>query len=495
MYTTAPSWREALAIALNQSLRIDHDVDGAPYALCRQAGHRLPAIDDSIRRLAWKPTMPGGVWPLQMPPPEEESDAQLFCVGCHADGHLRERALRLARERPSRLAIALALIRCDDWVPQVRETAVETLRLQIEADPAVVFAQIDLLLALRGRQRFDAGVWRTLIEPALLAPERHAERWTLLEHGHGKARLLACTLILRADPDRIAQLALRAVRDRDPVIARWALRDLSPQAGIAHGPDGFREDMLAQSLRHPSASVRAQALRVRGTTPDAAYTGLIRDALLDASASVRAVAIHAARQLDMDARAVFRDAIDRGESPWNRHALQALGDCADAEDLDRLQPWLHHPAGESRCAALRGALRAGIDDPAGVLREALTSPSGKVVSLALKLGATVPSFMTRDTLAGAFAAATSGATRKRLLDATHRIDRWSALDCLLDCLTQAAHDEDVLTALRAWANETGNRFAPLSAARRLSLLARIDAMTPHTMHLAWLPIRRVVETG
>jgi hypothetical protein len=488
-------WREALAIALNRALRIEHDVDGAPYALCGQAGHRLPAIDDCLRRFAWKPTMPGGVWPLQMSPPEEESDAQLFCVGCHADGHMRERALRLARERPRRLATALALIRCDDWVPQVREAAVETLRLQIEADPALVFAQIDLLLALRGRQRFDAGVWPALIEPALLAPEQRAERWALLEHGHGKARLLACTLILRADHDRIAQLALRAVRDRDPVIARWALRDLPSLADIRQGKDGFQEDMLAQALRHSSASVRAQALRVRGGRPDAAYAALVRDALLDASASVRAVAIHAARQLDIDARAIFRDALDRGESPRNRHALQALGDCADADDLDRLRPWLHHPAGESRCAALRGALRAGIDDPAGVLHDALTSPSGKVVSLALKLGATVPSFMTRETLAGAFVAATSGAARKRLLDATHRIDRWSALDCLLDCSTHAAHDEDVQTALRAWAYETGNRFAPLSTTRRHSLLARIDAMTPQSMHIAWLPIRRVVESS
>ena len=495
MYITASDWREALAIALNRAMRIEHDADSAPYALCSQAGHRLPAIDDSLRRFAWKPAMPGGVWPLQMSPPEEESDAQLFCVGCHADGHMRERALRLARERPRRLATALALIRCDDWVPQVRETAMETLRLQIEADPALVFAQIDLLLALRGRQRFDAGVWRTLIEPTLLAPEQRAERWKLLEHGHGKARLLACSLILRADPDRIAQLALRAVRDRDPVIARWALRDLPSLAGIEQGKDGAHENMLAQALRHPSASVRAQALRVRGGRPDAAYAALVRDALLDVSASVRAVAIHAARQLDIDARAVFRDALDRGETPWNRHALQALGDCADADDLDRLRPWLQHPTGELRCAALRGALRAGIEDPAGVLRDALTSPSCKVVGLALKLGATVPSFMTRETLAGAFIATASRGARKRLLYATHRIDRWSALDCLLDCLTRAALDEDTLNALRAWASETGNRFAPLSAARRQSLLARIDAMAPQSMHVAWLPIRRVVETG
>ena len=59
-------------------------------------------------------------------------------------------------------------------------------------------------------------------------------------------------------------------------------------------------------------------------------------------------------------------------------------------------------------------------------------PAFKVVALALKLGATVPAFITRATLANALAVAANRLTRQRLINATHQLSRWDALDCLLD---------------------------------------------------------------
>ena len=107
----------------------------------------------------------------------------------------------------------------------------------------------------------------------------------------------------------------------------------------------------------------------------------------------------------------------------------------------------------------------------------------------------MPAFITRATLANALAVAANRLTRQRLIDATHQLSRWDALDCLLDGIDQDPHASDVLRALVAWGNEAGRRFAPLSADRKRDLLQRIDAMTPRNMHIAWLPVRRVVETG
>ena len=90
----------------------------------------------------------------------------------------------------------------------------------------------------------------------------------------------------------------------------------------------------------------------------------------------------------------------------------------------------------------------------------------KVVALALKLGATVPAFITRATLANALAVAANPLTRQRLINATHQLSRWDALDCLLDGIDQDPHASDVLRALVAWGNEAGRRFAPLSADRK-----------------------------
>lgn len=489
MNTSSPGWREALTTALQRALRIECDIDRAPQALHDVAGCRLPALEEAIRREYWHADLPGFTWPLAAQPDAAAIDAQLFCAGCHRDGRIRERALRLMRKRPGPLATALTLIRCDDWVPQVRLCAEEALQQIIATDPAALFAHLDLLLVLRERQRMQAGVWRTLIEPALLAPVHSAARWEALDHGGSRQRLFACNLILRADPARIDPLALHAVHNRDPVIARWGLRELPGLSGVP-----LSDDLIAYALRHPHASVRAHALRLRARSPDDAFRSLLREFLLDPSASVRNVAAHASRSLGSEPREVWRDALDSGVDPDRRYALLALSDCAEAEDLARIAPWLQHTTGDVRCAALRAAVRAGIDDSAAHLRDALASPSGKVVALALKLGATVPAFLTRDTLADAFIAANL-LTRWRILDATRQLNRWDALDCLLDGIDHDAHASELLHALFDWQRERGHRYAPLSAARKQTLLQRIDAMTPRNMDIAWLPIRRVVETG
>ena len=488
MHTTATDWREALDIALTRALRSDHAADTAADALGAVPARRLPALDEAIRRQSWPAHLPGFAWPFQAQPSEGQIDAQLFSVGCHADGRMRERALRLMRDRQGRLATALALIRCDDWVLQVRLCAEDALRQIVAADPAALFAHIDLLFALRARLRMQSGVWRTVIDPLLLAPAHVAARWSAL--GGSRHPLFVCELILRADPAQAETLALRTVQHRDPVVARWGLRELLHISGLSVG-----DDLIAYALRHPSASVRAHALRARARTDDDGYRALLRTSLLDPSASVRSVAAYATRALGLDPRDTWRDALDHGSAPDKHYALLGLGDRAEAEDLARIAPWLRHANGELRCAALRGAVSAGIDDPAAQLRDALASPSSKVVALALKLGATVPAFMTRETLTQAFTVAANPLTRQRIVDATRQLGRWDALDCLLDCIDHDAHAADALHALTAWHREIGQRYTPLSANRKRALLQRIDATTRRNMHIDWRPIRRVVESG
>lgn len=490
MPTSYPGWRETLIVALQRALDGQYSAEDVPFALRGVPGHRLPVLEESIRRQYWHADLPGFAWPLRTRPDEAASDAQLFCAGCHRDGRIRERALRLMRDRPGPLATALTLIRCDDWVPQVRACAEDTLQQIVADDPAAMFAHLGLLFVLRERQRIRSGVWRTLIEPALLSPAHSAARWQALDHGGSRQRLFICDLILRAEPTQVDALALHTVRNRDPVIACWGLRELPLVSGSPRS-----DALIAHALRHPNASVRAYGLRLRAQTPDDALRALLPESLLDPSASVRNVAAYALRNLGSDPREIWRDAIDRGIEPGISYALLALGDCAEAEDLARISPWLRHSTGELRCAVLRAAMRAGIDSPAAHLRDALASPSSKVVALALKLGATVPAFITRATLANALAAAANLLTRQRLINTTHQLSRWDALDCLLDGIDQDPHANDVLRALIAWGNEAGRRFAPLSADRKRNLLQRIDAMTPHNMHIAWLPVRQVVEAG
>lgn len=491
MHLSIQHWREALASSLERVTGIDSDVATAPSTLRGLSGRRLASIDESLRRFTWKATLPGGVWPLLELPPEMDRDAQLFCTGCHADGHLREHALRLTQERPGHLATALVLIRCDDWVEPVRRTAEARLRQIAAADPGELFAHLELLFLLLDRQRIRAGAWNSIIEPALSSPERSSERWRSLEGGSSRHRRFMCELILRADPHHAEALALRTLQHPDPVIATWGIRELPRLSGFR-----MNDTLLAHALRHPHASVRAHALRARAHNPDETYRTLVKDCLFDSSASVRSVAAYACHTLGLTPKTYWREALDHDLEPNNRYALLGLSDSAEPGDLARIVPWLQHPTGELRCAALRAAVAAGIDDPASHLRDSLASPSSKVVGLALKIGAAVPLFISRQTLAEAFVTAANAATRARIVNATRQLDRWTSLDCLLDCIDHDDHAPSVLDALHAWHAKVGNRYAPaLAADRKAMLLQRIDAMTPLHMHIAWLPVRRVIEAG
>lgn len=96
---------------------------------------------------------------------------------CSGDGHLREKALqRLAEPAPNAFFLALALRRLNDWVPQVRAAARQTLPLIAKAsDPEQV---VDVLFATFphwhswGRmEAADKQVFLALVEPEHVAQE------------------------------------------------------------------------------------------------------------------------------------------------------------------------------------------------------------------------------------------------------------------------------------------------------------------------------------
>lgn len=488
--TSARDWREALTDALRHTLRIETTPEGAAATLHALSPKQWLALDEGLRRARWKPALPGPTAAGSRPARERELDAQLFCIGCHADGHQRERALRVSRMREGPLVGVLFAIRCDDWVAPVRACAEDALRLRIERESDWPFEWIALLLALSCRERFRDGVWRTLLEPALRAPGKAERRWALLTDPHPRVRMHACRLIVQVHPDCAGELAAWALERHDPVAALWAIRDLPALSGIA-----FDDALLALAGRSRFAPVRAQALRLWAARPDAGYAARVRQALLDPHPSVRGVATFAARALGIDARTVWRAAIDEASGPPPRSAVLGLAGQAEAEDIPRLRPSLDDASGDVRCAVLRGLMRAGIDDAVPVLRDALAAPQSKVVRLALALGQGIPGFLSRDTLIAAYGRAANVHARRRLLDATWHLGPWQSLDMLFDMALQWPGDPDVAHALCHWHAHAGRRYAPLSPERRAALLARIDAIAPGFPDADWKTVRWVVETS
>lgn len=206
-----------------------------------------------------------------------DADAYLFVASVHPNGFVREQAISVFRHYPGRLAMAAALIRCDDWVGKVRSAAVERLvHLIGESSGIEMIELLPLMLLLRRRNRFGEGVWSTVIEPKLLEPALRDARWTATATGSVDARGFAYRLVLRADPDRTEAALLAAASDDHPQIALWVL-----EQAIEASESSACRNVLDRAARHPRASVRAQALRLRFQQDPAGSEALLRQAIFD----------------------------------------------------------------------------------------------------------------------------------------------------------------------------------------------------------------------
>lgn len=383
--------------------------------------HRYLILDQSIRthlseyeRLLAQPTQ------------EPRGAAQLFIQGCDRDGRLRQRALQTMRKHPGRLATALALIRCDDWVPQVRDEAMALLTDIVQREGSEPLFELGGLLSpLRSRQRIQARAWPELIEPALRRTAS-ATRWRVISSGDAQARALTYAYTLDAEPDRAHELGLYAITDIDPANARWSLDVVATRL-----PDTLRHGLAKAGLLHPHAGIRAQAVRMLDGE-QAETRALLEQRVLDPAAAPRGAATYLLRNRHgVDPLPLWRAALENGSVTQARAALLAMADHSQPEDTARLLPWLQHHAGAVRAVALRALARSGTTEALSRLPAALSDPSAKVRRQALALYQRLPGVLNSQTLGTALEIAADEATRVTLGQATRLLDRWQALLLLL----------------------------------------------------------------
>ncbi|NXY97148.1 hypothetical protein HYE82_22785, partial [Streptomyces sp. BR123] len=326
--------------------------------------------------------------------PARAAGTPLELLLCHPDGRVREAALG-ARHTP--LPLPLVVIRCTDWVPQVRTRARRVLVRALAADARyTVPTAAPLVLRLGGREQ---GGWAVeLFEAALrLRQPRYGQWWEVgLLTGppsRKEADAILAGLRLAADlPTRrfaaritlarglldLPGIARQAAAERDPGTARlWADTALKALAAAGAGTPAA-DTAIDALLTSPLATVRSAgvtALRAAGRAAEAERH------LADRSALVRACARWLLGQDGGDPHARYRRLVADpvGPSPY---AVAGLAECGRAEDVPLLRELLGHPAGRVRAAALAGLrqldatpdeadLLALLDDPApSVAREA-----------------------------------------------------------------------------------------------------------------------------
>ncbi|MEU3915620.1 HEAT repeat domain-containing protein [Streptomyces sp. NPDC029721] len=325
---------------------------------------------------------------------------------CHPDGRVRASALAAWRNPP----VQLVLIRCADWVPQVRERArrvlgrvlahypVRTrdrarraLNRPVADDPARLLTALtpltlrlgerehgdwaveQLEAALSGRYSSLAAWWRPGLPSTTwswnsLTP---AQREGMLERLTGSAdrptRRFGAGVSLACGRYGARELARRAAVEHDPVTGRmWT--DAALAALAAGGPDEGAVDALLGSRFPAVRAAGVTALRRAGRAEEAGRY------LADRAGSVRACARWLLRQAGGDPCAHYR-ALVTDPGRVSRYAVTGFTEVAGQEDVPLLRALLEHPGGPVRAAALAGLRRLGARVEAPVLLAMLEDSS------------------------------------------------------------------------------------------------------------------------
>lgn len=462
----------ALRAAIDHSLRgfIQDGVDGVRWL------HALPPrglfdLDERWRN-RWEPY--GKELPARLQASADASvvarAAALLLIGLDDNGHTREAALRMMRAVPSPLTLSCALLRCNDWVAEVRAVA-QNVVMDLLAQCAVhhVLAVWPVAVRLRDAQRVDRAWLEGTLFAWLSSPSNRAVLEGLLGHPDARTRRVAHVVALRSHPDRAA-LRAHAILDSDPHVSHLALADL-----LQHGEPGEIETQCALALSAPSSRVRSAALRALAEREVAGLDAYIEAAAFDRSRGVRRLAAWLLQQRQATpAIALWRDELKHGRRGRWREALEALADHAEAEDVPALRSLLPELSPRHQRNCLRGWVRAEGGASLALLREALEM-RGRTVN-ALLASATVlwAAELDAPRLLAFCHDGPSPAAQAGLLAQLTKLPLWQHLDLLLDAAPQ--HEDERAWHLRLvqdWLRVSGE-YSPLGASRRQALVSRLE---------------------
>lgn len=411
----------------------------------------LPTLDEGMRAAqGWcyecEDRRPSAVdrQTLHRLPPCESSPVALGLVSCHWSGYVREGAVqRLDRESSSGREIPFLLLRLDDWVDAVRSAAESAVRRRLTEDHRAVFLDhLPLFVRLRQRSRSADSPVRVEVQrllqgdlPSLVgAALGNAEAAT-----RAGALVLAWEAALAGDEAvqaSVVQLVLASVNPADRLrAASWIAH---PQAAPA-----LAGSILPRLLEDRSAAVRRLALGWCAAREPHAHLAQLRSALLDPSASARAIAqFHLPKLEPIDLRAFYREAVIA--EPLRKAALAGLGEIGAAADAEVILPWIEGPQIGLRRAALIALGRLALKEHLEVFIAALQDQSPGVSKQARVAMEAHTSLIGPERLEAIFQGATQPHLRKQTLFLIDRLSKWEKLPLLIEI---AARNETPVSEL------------------------------------------------
>ncbi|HEX2078113.1 MAG TPA: HEAT repeat domain-containing protein [Longimicrobium sp.] len=405
--------------------------------------------NDWSRTLRW---LGGEVDVRRLAVPAGTEAAVLGLVASHSSGFVREAAVQRLALVGGGDELPPLLLRANDWVPQVRNRAVDALCARVLPAYAGAWVRwLRLVLRLGGERRQDV---RPLVDAVMALLRGDAAREAVLAGLHAPDRVVrrTCFSIVAEDPDASVrtEAVFCALGSDDVALRRVAVRAAGSLA------DARLRDLLPRMLHDSASSVRLAALRLAVERDAWGWVPQIRPRLLDRSAAVRAEARTALAAVEpMDFAAFYRGYVVAGAGHLAA-AVAGLAETGGSEDAALVRPLVDDARPRVRAAAVRALARLGGAAAVSTLLRAVrdANPSvSRTAAVVLRdavrgIGVDETSVLYRDS--------TSAHVRLNALSLLAVRGKWESISWILRALRDT--DERVRRRAQAHLNRWKQRF-------------------------------------
>ncbi|MGC3992293.1 MAG: hypothetical protein QM796_21865 [Chthoniobacteraceae bacterium] len=376
----------------------------------------------------------------------ENDFGPLALASMHANGHVREAALRLLAGRNDGRELPYLLVRLNDWVEPIRDATRQFVSMRIQLGYAAHFLRcMPLVIRVEQGQR---GQHAWLLQ-AISDLFNHPQASEVLKQGlHSTDRNTrrACQRMVVDGGNPLAATILTAALDAPDSMERlWAAKQL-----LAAADWPAVRELQAKLLRDPFMPIRRLFLTaiVSHHYPDG--DDFLKGALLDRHFSIREFARFYLKDR-FDVADFYRHAIPASTGIKLASAIHGLGECGKITDLHDLGTFFSSPEVRIRKAVVVGSGNLDAEQARDLLLKALTDISPTVSAEASKALAPLAHGLRRE-LASLLSEHPQPSVRKNALRLISRLSKWERLPLILVACRDRSEKvaREAMAAVKKW---------------------------------------------
>ena len=411
----------------------------------------LPWLDSALRSSSTYFTTDFYKWNKLLPTKIDElerfGEASVSLLGLasfHLNGYVREDAIRKLSRITTGVEVRFFILRLNDWVSSIRDTAYQAIRSRIKPEYCRTFiSSYTLLSRLEYAGRADHSEIISAVNQLLQSDEC---RPALLESLKSEDRFLrraSFKLALDQTKPDVQEVVRQALNDDDTVVRQWAAQTIS-SSFEGETLEHFRELMK----RDRFMPVRREALRIAIKLNQPHVVEELHNALLDSHVSMREEARYHLKKIEpIDVAAFYRQHLSEAEDRTLYSAISGLGETGRAEDDSLLIPYTTHASSRIRSTTLKALAKVNRGAHVDLFVNALKDEVPHVSRQALRALTEKGWWLRAESIWELFSSASHIHVKRNALSLIEKLGKWESIPLILRALSDT--DEEIVTMSRA----------------------------------------------